>query len=65
MGRDAEFGRGLLAVQEVGVVLVREIRDGLAQEIGVDLLAVVQARTGAGRADRRRDPGAAYGFSFR
>ncbi len=54
-GADPEQRRALAAVQEVGVVLdlrLRERGDRLALEVGVDLLAVVQPRTGALRADR-------------
>ncbi|MFI6967143.1 hypothetical protein [Streptomyces sp. NPDC050255] len=48
--------RALPAVQEVTVVLLRRERgDRLAQEVGVDLLTVVQPRTRPLRVDRGRE----------
>ncbi|WP_143665384.1 hypothetical protein [Streptomyces sp. gb14] len=53
-----EERRALAAVQEVPVVLTlrpRERRHGFAEEVGVDLLAVVQPDTGPLRVDRLRE----------
>ncbi|CAM5554522.1 hypothetical protein SBADM41S_11285 [Streptomyces badius] len=58
VGGHPEERRALAAVQEVPVVLdlrVRERGDRLAQEVGVNLLPVVQLRPGPLRADRGRE----------
>ncbi|MYR09399.1 hypothetical protein GTY62_02005 [Streptomyces sp. SID724] len=48
-GSDADRGRALLAVQEIIVVFPSgEGGDGLAQEVGVDLVTVVEAGAGLG-----------------